>query len=359
MAEDFESRTEAATPRRREEAREQGRVAFSHDLVSGVLLVAAVGVLSLGASGLGMSLLTETRLGILAAGSPEMSVPRVQSLLGQLVSQCFRGAGPLLGALFVTALAICLVQAGVRPNFALLGLNWERLWPADGGRLFSWRNTMRGLLALVRLAAVALLAWWVLDRQGPNLAAAGGLHLPSAVAQSWMIVMRLSLAIAGGLLLLGVADYFWQFWRLEQSLRMTRQEIKDEAKREEGDPLVRARVRRLQRETARKKMLQEVRRATVVVTNPTHLAIALRYDRATMAAPRVVAKGAGHMAHRIADIARRHGVPVLERRRLAQALFRTVKVNQDIPVALYLAVAEVLAHIYRLRNPGATEPPLA
>jgi flagellar biosynthetic protein FlhB len=357
MAEDIESRTEAATPRRREEAREQGQVAFSTDLVSGVLLVAAMGVLCLGASRLGLGLLTETRLGILAAASRDLTVPRVQSLLAQLVSQCAQCTGPLLGTLFAVGLAICLVQVGVRPNPALIGLDWERLWPASGGRLLSWRNTMRGLFALVRLAVVGLLAWWVLARQGPNLAAAGGLHLPSAIGQAWTIVMRLALAIAGGFLLLGVTDYFWQFWRLEQSLRMTRQEVKDEAKREEGDPLVRARVRRLQRETARKKMMQEVRRATVVVTNPTHLAVALRYDRATMSAPRVVAKGAGHMAHRIADLARRHNVPVLERRSLAQALFRTVKLNQDIPVGLYVAVAEVLAHIYRLRNPGATEPP--
>src|SRR5947209_7266551 len=121
MAEDFESRTEAATPRRREEAREQGQVAFSTDLVSGVLLVAAVGVLSLGAGRLGLGLLTHTRMGFVAAGSPELSVARVQSLFGQMFSQCLHCAGPLLGALFATAAAICLVQVGVRPNFALLG----------------------------------------------------------------------------------------------------------------------------------------------------------------------------------------------------------------------------------------------
>jgi flagellar biosynthetic protein FlhB len=350
MADDFESRTEAATPRRREEAREQGQVAFSTELVTGVLLVAGLAMLSLGAGGLGTGLLTTTRLGLLGAGLSDLSPTQAQNLLGQMFRDGLLNAGPLLGVLLVAGLAACLVQVGFRPNFALLGLRWERIDPFNGGRLLSWNNTLKGLVALLRLAVAGLLAWLVLGGLGPNVAALGAMPLAPAVGRAWSIVLRLGLAIAGGMLLLGVADYFLQFWRFERNLRMSRQELKDEVKRDEGDPQVKARIRRLQREAAKKKMFHEVRRATVVVTNPTHLAVALRYDRGTMAAPRVVAKGAGHVAARIAELARRHGVPVLERKGLAQALYRTVKLDQEIPVGLYQAMAEVLAHIYRMRN---------
>jgi flagellar biosynthetic protein FlhB len=131
---------------------------------------------------------------------------------------------------------------------------------------------------------------------------------------------------------------------------MTRQELKEELKREEGDPLIRARIRKVARELARKRMMDDVPRATVVITNPTHLAIALRYERGVTAAPRVVAKGAGVLAERIVTLARNHAVPVVERKPLAQALYKAVKVGQDIPTALYYAVAEVLAYVYRLRS---------
>ena len=127
-------------------------------------------------------------------------------------------------------------------------------------------------------------------------------------------------------------------------------ELKDELKREEGDPQLRARMRKMQRERSRKRMMQEVPRATIVITNPTHIAVALRYERGTMPAPRVIAKGAGFLALRIMELARRHGVPVVERKPIAQAIYKAVPVGQDIPGALYLAVAEVLAYIYRLRG---------
>jgi FlhB-like protein len=131
---------------------------------------------------------------------------------------------------------------------------------------------------------------------------------------------------------------------------MTRQEMKDEIKREEGNPQIKARVRKLQREIAQRKMFHEVRRAAVVVTNPTHLAVALRYEAGAMAAPKVVAKGADHVAKRIVALARHHGVPVVERKALAQALYKTVKVDQTIPLELYLVIAELMAYVYRLQG---------
>ncbi len=351
MAEDFASRTEAPTPRRREEAREQGQIAFSTELVTGVVLLVGVAALALGADRLGGGMLHEARFGLGTGAPPEMTAAQAQALLGRVLGRCLDSAGPLLGGVFVAALAACLLQSGLRPTPALLAFKWERLAPTTAAaKLFSWNQALRGLLAVLRLTAAVFLAWWVLSGQAPAIGHLGDVPLAPAVGRAWGMVLRLALAVAGGLLLLGVGDYLFQFARFEASLRMSRQELKDETKREEGDPQVKARVRRLQREAAKKKMFHEARRATVVVTNPTHLAVALRYDRGTMTAPKVVAKGAGHVARRIADIARRHGVPVVERKSLAQALFRSVKLNQEIPLALYQAAAEVLAHVYRLRG---------
>src|SRR5262249_2361956 len=144
----------------------------------------------------------------------------------------------------------------------------------------------------------------------------------------------------------------FQRWRHEQTLRLTRQELKEELKREEGDPHMKARIRKLAREVARRRRMADVPRATGVITNRTPLAAALRYERGTMAAPRVVAKGAGHIALRIVELARRHAVPVVERKLVAQALYKAVKVGREIPAALYYAVAEIVAYVYRLRGVG-------
>ena len=170
------------------------------------------------------------------------------------------------------------------------------------------------------------------------------------MSSAWRLLIRIALGLAGTLLVIGVADYVFQRWRFEQTLYMSRQEVKEELKREEGNPQVRARIRKLQRENAQRKMFHQVQHATVVVTNPTHLAVALQYEAGAMAAPKVVAKGADHIAKRIVMLRARHGVPVVERKPLAQALYKTVKLDQPIPFALYVVTAEIMAYVYQLKN---------
>jgi flagellar biosynthetic protein FlhB len=163
--------------------------------------------------------------------------------------------------------------------------------------------------------------------------------------------MRLAAFLAGVLALIGIADFIYQKRRFENSLRMTKQEVKDEMKREEGDPMIKARIRQLGRERARRRMLAAVPKATVVITNPLHLAVALRYEQGKgKSAPVLVAKGAGALARRIVAIARQHGVPVFERPPLAQALYKNVPEDKEIPQALFKVVAEILALVYRLRG---------
>jgi flagellar biosynthetic protein FlhB len=347
-----ESRTEAPTPRRREEAREQGQVAVSQDLASSLVLLAGLAALALGAAALGGGLLEAVRHDMLLAGRIRDADPeQARTLLAGMFGRGLELVGLLLGLVFAVAVGAGAAQVGFRLAPQLLAVNWERLSPAQGWtRLLSLSGGVKTLLSVLKVALVFAVAVWVLRGRVAEIGGMQQVTLAATVARAWQIVLYLGLAVAGTLGLLGLADYAWQWWRLERSLRMTRQEIKEEHKREEGDPQVKARVRRLQREAAKKRMYQDVPTATVVVTNPTHLAVALRYDRQGAGAPRVVAKGAGFVAARIVALARRHAVPVLERKPVAQALFKTVKVGQQIPVALYQVVAEVLAYVFRARG---------
>ncbi len=349
--EDLESRTEPATQRRREEAREQGRVAFSGELAGGLLLLAGVVLLAATARLAGGGLLDAVRDGLAGPRHEALGAADAADLLGGAYRRWLALAGGLLGPLLAVGFTAAAAQVGFRLAPDLLAPDFSRLAPADPlAKLISPAALVRGGLALLKVAALGGLAWLVLRGRGDFLAAAGQGDAGHLAARGWELTLRLALAVAAALFLLGAADYAFQRFRFERALRMTRQEVKEELKREEGDPAVRNRVRLVRREMARRRMMAAVPRASVVVTNPTHLAVALRYERGVTAAPRVVAKGKGFVAERIKELARRHGVPVLERRPLAQALFKAVPVGQEIPQALFQVVAEVLAYVYRLRG---------
>ena len=228
---------------------------------------------------------------------------------------------------------------------------FERLSPASGWeKIVSWDATVRGISVMLKVSAViAVLVWYLADR-AHLLALLGKKTLALGVSAGWQLALESSLVVAGSFFVIGAADYLYQRLRHEHRLKMTREELKQENKETEGDPHVRARIRKLQREAAERKMIQDVPQATVVVTNPTHFAVALRYDRHTMTAPMVIAKGSDRFARRIADVARQHGIPVLERKPIARFLYRSVKIGQAIPPELYQAFAEILAYVYRLKR---------
>jgi flagellar biosynthetic protein FlhB len=347
-----QSRSEEPTPRRREEARRQGQVAYSAELANGVLLLIGFVSLWYGANRLAAALWSGTRFDIenlTKVGN--FGVEQAQGLVGQMLTRGANLIGIFLATMFVAGLAVSIAQVGFAFNLELVGFNWNRLNPVGGfGRMFSLAGLVRGGVALAKVAVVGLFAYFTVRNRVGQLLTLNERTLVASAAVGWDLAMRVAVGIAFGLLLLGVADYFYQRFRLLRSLRMTRQELREELKREEGDPQIRARIRRLQREMAQRRMLREVPRATVVVTNPTHLAVALAYERGKMAAPRVVAKGSGPMARRIMTLARRSAVPVLERKPLARGLYRTVPLEGEVPPALFLATAEVLAFVYRLRG---------
>jgi flagellar biosynthetic protein FlhB len=349
---DHESKTEDPTPRRREEARKQGQVPFSAELVgSAVLLAAVIGLMYLGPP-LWRTMLDVFRADVPRACRTEFGPAEAQEVMQRTFLRVLAGMAAFFGVLLAVGIAASVAQVGFQINTEKLTPNFEKLNPAEGwGRLFSTSALVKvGLMAL-KIAALGAVGYWVLEPRTGALASLSRGSLPWAAAASWDLVIRLGLYLVSAVALVAVIDYVYQRYKFEQSLRMTKEELKRELKEEDGDPEIKARIRQLQREMSRKKMLAEVPKATVIVTNPTHYAVALRYASGRGdAAPVVVAKGTGLLAKRITELARGAGVPVLERPVLARALYAEVKEGQAIPGALFRAVAEVLAFVYRLRG---------
>ncbi len=230
---------------------------------------------------------------------------------------------PLLVAVAVAGMLVGVLQAGVRFSGKALEPNWEKLSPSKGwSNLLSQKSAMRGVMAVAKLLAIGALVAWTLSGRIGVIAASGQVSLISAIDVAWDLAVHVMLVVSTGLFVVGIADYFYQRIRHEEELKMTRQELTEEHKRDEGDPQIRARLKKLRREYVQKQMLRDVPRATVVLTNPEHFAVALRYDRLTMPAPVVVAKGADLLAQRIAKIARENGVPVLQRKPLSASAVR-------------------------------------
>jgi flagellar biosynthetic protein FlhB len=223
--------------------------------------------------------------------------------------------------------------------------------PAAGLKnLMSLRNLAELVKSPLKVLLIGGLAYLTVAQEAATLVQLSDM----GPVQGFQIVGRITflvlVRVTLGVLVLALADYAFQHWQHERSLRMTKEEIKEELRQSEGDPLVRARVKSLQRQIAMRRMMAEVPKASVVITNPAHLAIALRYDEGTMRAPKVVAKGARLIAERIKEIAKEHGVPLVENKPLARSLFKAVSVGQEIPSAFYRAVAEILAYVYALKG---------
>ncbi|MBX9677697.1 MAG: EscU/YscU/HrcU family type III secretion system export apparatus switch protein [Gemmataceae bacterium] len=343
-----DSRTEPATQRKRQDAREQGQVAVSQDLYAGAMILIGVAVLAFAGRQFAVSMLDEVRVGLSGCAVKNLDIDAANSRLGEMLGRGAEHVGVMLALLFLAALGLGVLQVGFQIVPDLLGFKGERL--AQGAsKIFSSSAISNMLATTGKLLAAAAVAWWLLRGRMNDLFIVDDSTAGSWASRAAGVVGYFAIGIAATLLLLGVLDYAWQRWQHEQKLMMTKQEIKEEMKNEDGDPQVKARIRRLQRERARKMMFHEVPKASVVITNPTHLAIALRYEPG-MRAPRVVAKGAGLVAKRIVEAARKHEVFVVERKPLARALFKSVQLGQEIPVRLYFAVSELINHVYGLKR---------
>lgn len=355
MAEDRDEadRTEEPTQRRLEQARERGQVPAAREpghllvLGSGLLLVVVAGSWSV------EQLAWSLRAALAAAGRSSAAGEALAALGEALLVVLVWLAVPLVAALAAPALQGALVWTATP-----LAPKLERISPLAGARrLFSGATLLelaKGLLKLAIVVVATLLVLRPLAEQAAGLAELGPVQLLDVLgAQS----VRLAGLVLAAMAVLAAVDWAWQRLQHLRQLRMTRQEVKEELRDSEGDPIVKQRLRQLRLERARRRMMAEVPKATVVVTNPTHYAVALRYEAATMAAPVLVAKGVDHVALAIRDVARRHAVPVVENPPLARALHAALEPGQSVPPAHYQAVAELIAYVWRLaRASGAGRP---
>jgi len=349
-ADDSGEKSEEPTLQRREDFRKRGQVAQSKELAT---------VFSLFATVLGMWILGRFFLEqLVEVFNKSLGTFLIDSVRTGSWSDAFMFASkkilllvsPIFGMLWLAAFLSSTIQIGFLVNEEALQFKIEKLSPLSGfKRIFSMKSAVEGVKAVLKVSAVCGVVFLILKSEIfilPNL-----VYL--SVDEIIVYVGEISIKLLGGvgflMLLLALVDYSFQKFDLEKQMKMTKQEVKEEHKSREGDPLIKARIRRTQREMASRRMMDDVPKADVIITNPTHIAVALKYD-AVSVAPMIVAMGAGIIAEKIKELAKEHNIPVMENKPLARTIFKTLKIGQSIPRELYAAVAEVLSYVYRLKR---------
>jgi len=352
MAEDSDlEKTEPASSRRIEQAREKGQIARSRELSTFTVLMAAGGGLMMMGPQLMDSLVGLMRgglvLGRAEAFDPLLMLARLhQQSLSMLIVFL-----PYILLIVVAALFAPLVLGGWLFSFQALQPDFGRLDPIKGiSRLFSVNSLVELAKALAKSAVIGGVAYWVIMHHKEAIFSLVGEPINQSIAHLGSLLGAAFLSITGSIILIVAVDVPFQLWQHASKLKMTKEEVRQENKEMEGSPEVKAQIRRMQREMARRRMMAEVPKADVIVTNPTHYAVALRYQDKSMGAPVVIAKGTALLAARIRELGEEHHVPILEAPPLARALYSHAELGEEIPSALYTAVAEVLAYVYQLRS---------
>ncbi|MFP4355521.1 MAG: flagellar biosynthesis protein FlhB [Phycisphaerae bacterium] len=347
-------KTEEATPHRLNKARQEGKIPQSQDVPTAMMLVALLLTLIFSAPAIFESFTSEVIAGVRFNYEGQLGVEGWVHRMEAMGLAAFQAIAPFLIAGVAVAVLAPLPMSGWVFSPKALKLDFGRINPVKGMKnLLSLKGVMKMLMSLAKLAVLGGLAWSYLDDRAGycmSLTAASPGEIVVAVA---VLVRGLMIRIVLAILALALADMLYQRFNYKKEMRMTKQEVKEETKQYEVNPHVKGRIRSIQREMARKRMLNAVPNADVVVTNPTHFAVALKYDSTRMNAPQVIAKGADLLCQRIKDIAKGHDVPIIERPPLARTLYATTEVGQSIPEHLYVAVAELLAMIFRLRKQAA------
>ena len=352
-AETGQERTEQATPKRLREAREKGQVPRSKELNSMALLMAAGGGFLL----MGESILTGIQEilsnGLAIEHAHTMDKYSVVEVFGNTLMQSLLVLAPMFLLLTVVVIMTPLGLGGWSFSTKAISFKWEKLDPVKGvGRIFAWRGLMELLKVLAKFVLVAAISTLILWSLIDEILGLGAESLKPALAHAANLCGWSFLASSSVLIIIAAIDVPFQLWQHAKQLKMTKQEVKDESKETDGRPEVKGRIRALQQELSQRRMMEAVPEADVVITNPTHYAIALRYDQQNMQAPVVVAKGADLVAARIRMLADQHSVAIVSAPPLARALYASTELNQEIPAGLYVAVANVLSYVYQLNAIG-------
>ncbi|MGD0769085.1 MAG: flagellar biosynthesis protein FlhB [Tepidisphaeraceae bacterium] len=356
MAESASDKTEAPTPKRRTEARQQGNIARSHDLTSSVLLLGGLMLMKWFGPRV-MSALRDIVAQMLSGSSmSDFGTHRIGEQIMHSLNAVGIALAPLLGGAMFIVIVANLAQVGFNFSPQRLAINFAALNPVRGlNKIFGFgQGGFQLLLNLLKVGLVSLVAWSAVGGRLGQIIAVQRLSHLQLFAFAADMIFSIGIRVGVLLLILAIIDYLLQRFRVERNLRMTKSEVKDEMRSMEGDPMMKQRRRQIAVQRAMQRLKKDVPKADVVVTNPTHYAIALQYDQTKMRAPKVVAKGVDYMAQRIRLLAAEAGVPVIERPPLARAIYRMVDVGQEIPEEFYAAVAEILAYVYELTGKHLT-----
>jgi flagellar biosynthetic protein FlhB len=346
-------KTELPTPKRIEDARMDGQVSFSAEVNIASLLIIGFCTLAVVGPWAWNAMLSMMRLSMSDALHWELNSRETMIAFSEQLLMSAGWLGPLLAVLFLSGLGLSIAQVGLRITGKPLIPKLNRISPLTGfKRLFGMRGLMRFVTNLLKLTLVVLLAWYLLAEDIPRMLIMKRDAAERLAVESWAIFV-LVIKLSAVLFIIAAGDFLFQRYQHTQDLMMTKQEIKEEFKQSEGDPLIKSKIRQIQRQMAQRRMMQEVPKADVVITNPTHVAVALKYDKATMAAPIVLAKGYDEVAQRIKALASEHGIVQVENVTLARALAKELDIGDAVPVKWYQAVAEILSMVYKLKKPAA------
>lgn len=350
MAGDSGEKTEQATDARREEFRKKGNVAHTRELGSAIILVAAAG----GVYALGRFFFKNLyEIFQYSFGQNMVALIRTGDFSEAMRFSATKGViliAPVMGIAGILGAASSLMQIGFLQIEDAISPNFEKLNPIEGfKRVFSMRALVEAFKSILKMAAVGTVLYFLLRGEVSQIPYMLTFSLAQIMAYLGAVLVKLLGGVGGVMLILALADYFYQRWDLEKKMMMTKQEVKEEHKQREGDPMIKSRIRRIQREMASKRMMAEVPKGDVVITNPTHIAVVLKYSD-NLPAPQLIAMGADHVAEKIKELARQHNIPIVENKPLARTIFKTMKLGQVIPRELFVAVAEVLSYVYRLRR---------
>lgn len=346
----MQKKTEEPTAQRREDFRKQGQVAQSREVAT-VLILFTCALIMWFLGKFFLLQMTEmfTKVYqdylIMAARSTDFS-----EVAKFCVERGFYIIAPFLLAVGVVGLASTLFQIGFMISPEVINPDINKIDPIQGfQKIFSMRSLVEGIKSLIKVTLVGLVVYMVIKGEIKSSPFLMNLTIAEMITYFGVISLKIIFWVGVFMAFVAALDYGYQRWELEKKMMMTKQELKEEVKTREGDPQIKARIRRIQREFASKRMMESVPKADVIITNPTHIAVALMYS-ATLPAPQVVAKGAGQVAEKIKELAKEHRIPIVENKPLARTIFKTIKIGQIIPRELYNAVAEVLAYVFRIKK---------
>ncbi|RJG22368.1 flagellar biosynthesis protein FlhB [Paenibacillus thiaminolyticus] len=346
-----QEKTEKATPKKRQESRKKGQVAKSSDLSGASILLACFFCLLMFGSFYKERVLDLFADSLQHRLTMEVTVGNVTDYFSQVFLKGLIVLAPVFLAAFLMGLIANYAQIGFLFTGEPMKMKLSKINPIQGfKRIFSLRSVVEFLKSILKLAAIAVIVYLSLWGERDRIVQMSHVPLNDIMSYTAQITLSLGLKIGAALFAIAIMDYMYQRYDHEKSMRMSKQDIKDEYKKTEGDPLIKGKIKERQRRMAMMRMMQEVPKADVIITNPTHFAVALKYDGSEMEAPQVIAKGQDYVALRIKQIAKENGVLTMENKPLARALFERTEIGEAIPADLFQAVAEVLAYVYKLKG---------